>query len=1182
MSDPSPFIESLLATEAESFDRPIESLCKARSLEALLQDCQALEAFWQATDNLYLRVRALGYLYYLHRFAIPEHLEAAGDNAGYSGLEPCPIPLNAHRALQSRNFAEAIDLLLQEGEKARLNLTLSSGLAMAYQALALQNLANQVRYSVRQEVGNQWMFRIGHPDDFPLRIRRQLLPAADANGAAPWLIEQTPVRMDLSHSSWSDIFFLGMDRPEFAKVINVSVDLAITGSATGPVPPCLSAFRVIDRPVIRLVSLDLESSADIQDLPALFDFGRDYLGLLKAAVIASGIIPPGMEGSRTSLERLLGRLLGPGRGLELVSWVRDIPKGSRLAVSTNLLGSLISTRMRATGQIGSLAGSMTEEERRVVASRAILGEWLGGSGGGWQDSGGVWPGVKLIEGCFTNGQIACPLPPSEGVSIEAAPAADASPAQARGALLPRHTRLDGAFISAGSIKALEDSLVLIHGGMAANVGPILEMVTERYLLRSLPEWEARHASLECTGQILEALRAGDMKVLGRLTTQHFFGPLKAVIPWASNAFTERLIAEVSAGIGEAHDTEDSAVEQVGTARLGSAFWGFWMLGGMSGGGMGFIVRPDIRDKVKPALHKVLLRLKREYEKALPFAMDPVIYDFRINTMGSHGISLSAAGDNKEGAGDGAERDFLREYFRFQLPGLLQKAPADRSPQEHADLLAIQGLSADFASGFLASLLPESVNPGTTVQAPAEPLDALLQRHGFDRMQHEQIREDLQAGRVGLSQNRLHPKTHIEDVERDSLQMQEDPARCRIRGEQALRDGECMVLTLAAGAGSRWTQGAGVVKALHPFAPVNGTFRSFLEVHAAKTLLSAQVGGVAIPHVVTTSYLTHSPITAWLDSFKNRFPEIAGRVDLRLSEGRSVGLRLIPTERDLRYAWYELPQEKLDEQAEKMRDSVRQALMRWARQSGEGADYRDNLPLQCLHPVGHWYEVPNLLLNGSLHRILHAYPNLRTILLHNIDTLGASLDPTLLGHHLLTESPLTYEVIQRRFDDVGGGLARVNGATRLVEGFALPREEDEFRLSFYNTLTSWIDLDALLDVFGLTRGEIMDRGALPGGTLFPKIQEAVRTIAARMPTYITLKETKKRWGRGQEDVYPILQFERLWGDMAAYLSSKGKAPAHFIEVNRLRGQQLKDPAQLDAWRQEGSLQWIERWLGKAFK
>jgi hypothetical protein len=38
----------------------------------------------------------------------------------------------------------------------------------------------------------------------------------------------------------------------------------------------------------------------------------------------------------------------------------------------------------------------------------------------------------------------------------------------------------------------------------------------------------------------------------------------------------------------------------------------------------------------------------------------------------------------------------------------------------------------------------------------------------------------------------------------------------------------------------------------------------------------------------------------------------------------------------------------------------------------------------------------------------------------------------------------------------------------------------------------------------------------------------------MPTYVTLKDVKKRWGHGQEDVYPVAQFEKLWGDMSALL------------------------------------------------
>ncbi|MEI9969651.1 MAG: hypothetical protein WDM87_13895 [Terracidiphilus sp.] len=194
--------------------------------------------------------------------------------------------------------------------------------------------------------------------------------------------------MDLSHSGWSDIFFLGMDLPEMARVLNVSIDLAIHelaihnaggGSNTEtPKPPVETYFRVIDRPVIRLVSVDLDATAEISNLAELFDFGRDYLGLLKAAVIASGLVPSGMEGSGQPLSSILAQLTErEGLGIEIVSHVNNIPKGSRLAVSTTLLASLIAVCMRATGQAQSLTGPLDESERRVVAARAILGEWLG-------------------------------------------------------------------------------------------------------------------------------------------------------------------------------------------------------------------------------------------------------------------------------------------------------------------------------------------------------------------------------------------------------------------------------------------------------------------------------------------------------------------------------------------------------------------------------------------------------------------------------------------------------------------------------------------------------------------------------------------------------------------------------------------------------------------------------------
>ena len=253
----------------------------------------------------------------------------------------------------------------------------------------------------------------------------------------------------------------------------------------------------------------------------------------------------------------------------------------------------------------------------------------------------------------------------------------------------------------------------------------------------------------------------------------------------------------------------------------------------------------------------------------------------------------------------------------------------------------------------------------------ESLPALLERYGFDRAQHEQIRADLKAGRIGLAQNRLPVSTQIQDVTEGDVfdATRELPKKYLEAGMAALAAGEVAVVTLAAGAGSRWTQGAGTVKALHPFCKFGGRHRTFLEVHLAKSRRIGRVGGVPLPHIFTTSYISHQPTEAFLA--REKFYGYSG--PLLLSEGRTVGLRLIPMERDLRFSWEEMPQQMLDEQQQKVRDSLRHALIGWAKQTGEGSDYTDNVPLQCLHPVGHWFEIPNLLRNGTLARLLEQRP-----------------------------------------------------------------------------------------------------------------------------------------------------------------------------------------------------------------
>lgn len=1097
-------IPLITSSEPDVRHQSLDDLCADLSRDDLLAAAAELDDYRRSEPNLYFRVRALFFLYAIHRFHLPRHFGEA--SVGH-------IPYSGHAHLLQRRFEEAINDFLALQTKAGSGDALSSALASAYHSLAFQTLADQVKHSVRSVAGNQWMFRMGHPADHPLRFHRELLTPSD-DGLMPVLRETTPVRMDLTHSAWSDIFFLGMDYPEGARVINVSVDLGVHGRDSQTRPPVEAYLRVIDRPIIRLTSIDLKATADVEHLADVFDFAKDHLGLLKAAIIASGVIPPGIEGSGQTLQSVLARLLGAGRGIELVSSVNDIPKGSRLAVSTNLLAALISACMRATGQAESLTGSLSESERRLVLARAILGEWIGGSGGGWQDSGGVWPGIKLIEGA-----IAGQNDPAHGIS--------------RGRLMPRHHVYSEEDIPASARQALQDSLVLVHGGMAQNVGPILEMVTEKYLLRCTREWTGRQQALDLLDKLLDALRKGDIQTLGRITTENFRGPIQTIIPWATTYYTEQLI---------------SAAER----EFGDDFWGFWMLGGMSGGGMGFIFAPERKAEAQARMQQIMSAAKERLDDSLPFAMEPVVYDFSLNSRGTFSDLLSG-------------RDALLppRYYLQHLPTLLRQDPRNVSTSDRAELDAIARCSRDggphsgLVEGLFEAFLPRQVNDTSAT----DELRSLLANHGFDRRLHEQIRADLIDGRIGLAQNRLRRSTVIEDVRPSDitdLRGAPDPA-ARAQGERALANGEVAVISLAAGAGSRWTQGAGVCKALNPYARLSGKHRTFIETHLAKSRRTANVAGSPVPHVFTTSYLTHRPTADFL-THEGHY-NYSG--PLHLSQGKSVGLRMVPTARDLRFAWEEMPQQMLDEQQEKMQKSGRAALVNWALGAGEGSDYTDNLPLQCLHPVGHFYELPNMLLNGTLAELLEQTPQLQTLFLHNIDTLGADLDPSILGQHLASGRTLSFEVIARRLEDRGGGLARVNGQPRLVEGLAMPNDEDEFALSYYNTMSTWIALDSFLELMGLDRSDITSQRQ-------EKIASAIARLAGKLPTYVTLKDVKKRWGHGQEDVFPVTQFEKLWGDLTVL----PEADSQFFVVPRLRGQQLKDPAQLDGWLRDGSAHHID--------
>ncbi len=859
-------------------------------------------------------------------------------------------------------------------------------------------------------------------------------------------------------------------------LINISVDLRVHGSSDPIKPPCECYCRFIEKPVIKLVSIDLKSSKEVSSVSELFNFGNDYLSLLKAGVVASGIVPPCFEDKDIPLHEILHKLFGKPGGIEIVTRVNGIPKGSRLAVSTTLLSTIITRLMRFSGQIKNVTGTLEDSDRRIVASRAILGEWIGGSGGGWQDSGGLWPGIKVITG-----QMAKEGDPEFGIS--------------RGCLLPEYNVFSKGKIPGAVESNILDSLILVHGGISMDVGPVLEMVTVKYLLKHEDEWKARLKGMDLFDHIVHAIKSGDMRRLGSLTTEDWETAIQNVIPWVNNAFTMALIDKVK-------------------DILKDNCWGFLMLGGMSGGGMAFIVNPELKDYCRNRILDIMIDVKQKYSNALPFIIDPVAYDFAINHKGI--VSELLKGD------------------KAVIPEI----------------------------GYNRVINPHGSSAGKELNE-----SDIKQTYGFDPGSHEYMKSLLKRGEIGLAKNRLPLSTTIEDIsENDILHLDNMAPNDEYykTGQDALKRNEIAVVTFAGGMGSRWSQGSGVIKPISPFIKIRDTYRTFIELHIAKSRKSNEKSESIVPHIFTTSYLTHDAISDYLKD-----SDYFGYQDhLYLSQSKSIGHRVFPMERDLRFYWQEQLQQKLDDNVQKVRDAAHEALIEWSKSKGEGEDYCDNKPILRFNPPGHWYEIPNLIKNGVLSKLLLTYPDLKYLFCHNVDTLGADLNPTLFGMHMKNNSCISFEVTPRRIEDAGGGLARVSGQLRLIEGMALAREEDEYKLSFYNTLTNWISIDLLLAFFGIDRETVIRADG--NADDMNKVWEAVHTIEKKIPTYVTIKDVKYVWGSGQEDQYPVAQFEKLWGDMTGLDNLK----ISYVSVSRYRGQQLKEPSLLDIWANDGSLEHLK--------
>ncbi len=354
----------------------------------------------------------------------------------------------------------------------------------------------------------------------------------------------------------------------------------------------------------------------------------------------------------------------------------------------------------------------------------------------------------------------------------------------------------------------------------------------------------------------------------------------------------------------------------------------------------------------------------------------------------------------------------------------------------------------------------------------------LERFGFDEAQLNRFKARVGETANNFITGRIDPPT-TDDVSELPPRNTPEHAELVKRGEEAIRARQVGVIVLAGGMATRF---GGVVKAA---VPVVGE-RTFLDLkHADVRKISEQLG-VPITTYVMTSFATHD--------------------------------RIVQQVRD----------EKLETDATKIVCFPQLVSLRLS-PNGE-LFHEDGAPSP--YATGHGDLTFALRQSGVLGRFRRSGGTL--LYMSNVDNLGATLDPAIIGAHLARGAKITAEVVRKEKGDKGGAPARVDGVPQIVEAFRFPANFDQDSIPLFNTNSFVFDAEAIDRDFDLT---------------FFRVEKKV----------------------GDDKV---IQFERLVGQLTAFL------PSHFLEVPRSgpdgRFQPVKDPEELEHRR--GDLEQILRARG----
>lgn len=111
-----------------------------------------------------------------------------------------------------------------------------------------------------------------------------------------------------------------------------------------------------------------------------------------------------------------------------------------------------------------------------------------------------------------------------------------------------------------------------------------------------------------------------------------------------------------------------------------------------------------------------------------------------------------------------------------------------------------------------------------------------------------------------------------------------------------------------------------------------------------------------------------------------------------------------------------------------------------------------------YSTGHGDLPDALQISGVLEAFRAA--GVRTVLVSNVDNLGATIDPALYAMHRRSGAKISVELVAKEPGDRGGLPVRRGGRLVLAETFRLPEGFPDEAFPLFNTNTLWVDLDAL--------------------------------------------------------------------------------------------------------------------------